>query len=216
MIFVHGARHYGKVAKLNQQWVETKFYHLYFIPIFPIESTLIISSQSGIQEALTLPTHKKSVIATYCRVFSLILTAWICYQLFGNTNNLDLFFAIEAILVLAACMYFYLFYARSTTEEIEFRNKIGSATGLYVLPAWFDHQQAKDQLYKFEYFYKDNYPGQDWKTDIFRQNLNTEQQALLFAIALFNCMTYDVPENEALFARADEQYQPDLPSSAVL
>jgi hypothetical protein len=54
--------------------------------------------------------------------------------------------------------------------------------------------------------YKQKYPDSDWKTDLQSAEIDRHKHMLLFGLALFNCMVYDLPENDELYAKADRLF----------
>ncbi|WP_207422648.1 hypothetical protein [Desertivirga brevis] len=52
------------------------------------------------------------------------------------------------------------------------------------------------------------YPDSDWQSDLQSTKPDQEKIPHLYAIALFNCMVYDLPENEQLYFKADSLYKP--------
>jgi hypothetical protein len=215
MRIVFGTGFYGKVAKLDNQWIETKFFHCFFIPIFPISSMLVTSSQFRRRQGLNISTNKKSVIAVYA---SMICFAMAAYNVFAMENTYYLtreeahkaltWHMIKLIMWGAAWVYFFFFYGKVTTAETAIRTKVGKSTGFYALPEWFDFLESKSHLNTYLIRYMSLYPGQDWKADLQEKNISSEKLPLLYAIALFNCMTYDVPENDELYFKADSLFNP--------
>jgi hypothetical protein len=174
---------------------------------------LVTSTGFRSRNGKSIATNKKSIIATYCRLFTLLLTVLTIgiistegYQTAEEAQHAFAVDIIKIVLFISACIYFFFFYGKSTKEDIILRNKVGSCIGLYALPGWFYSQQTEDYLRAFQLQYNQKYPGQDWKKDLFDKEIEQEKRRLLFAIALFNCMTYDIPENDELYLRADSVY----------
>lgn len=224
MRIVFGTGFYGKVGKLNNQWIETKFVHLFFVPIFPTGSMLVTNSEFRKRRGLQLPTNKKSVISVYASMFTFLMGVFFWFSLTDTYYE-----TVEAarwghiwgwaklILCAAAWVYFFFFYGKATKEEIAVRTKVGQSMGYYAKPEWFDYAESKSILTTLSINYMSRYPGQDWKTDLKNGTSDLQQQRLLFALALFNCMVYDVPENDELYFKADQLFNPgDAKANALI
>jgi hypothetical protein len=70
MIIVFGTRFYGKVRACGRSFLGTQFFHLYYVPLIPIATHLILEehgdgSFKGIKTSLSM----KSMLAAYLRVW---------------------------------------------------------------------------------------------------------------------------------------------------
>jgi hypothetical protein len=71
MIIIWGTRHYGKVDGHGSEYMSTRFAHLYFFPIFPIESRWVTRRLGGDQLlGYDMPLSGRSVLATYLRFWA--------------------------------------------------------------------------------------------------------------------------------------------------
>jgi hypothetical protein len=215
MVITYGTGFFGRRAKLNNQWVETKFFTIMFIPIFPTGSIFVTASKFRNRQGFDINLDKKSVIATYCRLFTFLLAAWFFYIPFGgiyyyNTGEearkAFLQFMFLGSSFAAAWVYFCFYYGRATTNDIAIRTKIGSVTGIFAMPHWFDYAELKHRLHDFELHYKNKFPDSNWKEDLMGKHVPQPKRPILFALALFNCMVYDIPANDELYAKADSLY----------
>ena len=219
MVFVYGTAFYGKIAPLHKQRIETRFFSLMFIPIFPVGSVFVTSAKFNKRYGIDIPLSKKSVFATYCRMFCLLLAVYMLCSALGighlhfylsfeaarHTTNL---YFLKGAVFAAFYIYFYFFFGQSTAEQIALRNKIGSVTGIYALPQWFNYVYLKNMLRTLQLEYKETYPGSNWKEDLADKAVAPQKHAVLYALALFNCMVNDIPENDELYAIGDKLYNP--------
>jgi uncharacterized membrane protein YuzA (DUF378 family) len=213
MFITFGTRFYGKVANVNGQWVETKFFSVMFLPIFPLMSFYVTGSEYNKRRGFDIAMHKTSVIAAYSRLIFFILSGWMLFlayvsftNYFGGSKSSAIIYVILGLAFAAAWVYFCFYYGKATLADMETRNKVGSVTGFYALPHWFDYPQLRNMLKSFQLDYKQKFPDSNWKADLMEDKVDPEKRELLFAIALFNCMVYDLPENDELYARADSVY----------
>ena len=77
-MIVYGTRHYGKVDRLGLDakggpHVATRFAHIYFLPLIPLGSTLVVAESGNGVEGLKLSLSGKSVLFAYLRNWGLLL-----------------------------------------------------------------------------------------------------------------------------------------------
>ncbi|MBI4852344.1 MAG: hypothetical protein HY819_11155 [Acidobacteria bacterium] len=75
MIIVWGERLYGKVNQVdNQIHVATRFFHIQFIPLIPLQSFIVINGteSDGQFQGLAIAMSLKSVLAAYLRTLLVI------------------------------------------------------------------------------------------------------------------------------------------------
>jgi hypothetical protein len=212
MIIVFGTRFCGKVAAVNNQWVESKFFSIMFIPIFPVGSMFVTNSKFRSRNGFPIAVNAQSVKAVYGRILSLIFSAWFLYLAADNYGSYDrdpikmIVYLLLGLLLGGLCVYFYLYYGKPTPDDVALRNRMGALTSYYAMPHWFDYPQLRNMLGALELKYKQKYPGSDWKTDLQSGDIDRHKHMLLFGLALFNCMVYDLPENDELYAKADRLF----------
>ena len=123
----------------------------------------------------------------------------------GNPVKTVLYLLL-GLLLAGLCVYFYLYYGKPGPDDVALRNRMGALTGYYALPHWFDYPQLRNMLGALELKYKQKYPECNWKVDLQSDTIDRNKHMLLFGLALFNCMVYDLPENDELYAKADQLF----------
>jgi len=73
MLIVYGTRHYGKVEDHDCQYAVTRFAHVYFVPLFPLESFWVTGEEEDGFRGHPVRLSGKSVAAGYLRVWGPIL-----------------------------------------------------------------------------------------------------------------------------------------------
>jgi hypothetical protein len=120
MIIFWGHRFYGTVDKIDGVFVATRFAHLWFIPLIPVESYLVLgagpSRPQGV--ALSVRLHRRSVTAGYLRIWSLI-ALFACWPLCDSAGLLVGLPA--AALALAVALFAWLRMGRLSPREIQER-----------------------------------------------------------------------------------------------
>lgn len=215
MFITFGTNFYGKVATVKGHWIETKFFTVMFVPIFPLNSMYVTGSEFRKRSGFTIALNNKSIIAVYSRLLSFIIAGWFLFWAYESATSYygEAAGAVKSLILgllfAAAWVYFAFYYGKATEADIAMRTKVGSVTGLYALPHWFDYPELRNMLGGFQLQYKTKYPDGDWKADLNNDNPAPEKYKLLYALALFNCMAYNLPENDELYAKADALYVVD-------
>ncbi len=72
MIIVYGRRMYGQVDSSGPTSIRTQFVHIWYLPLFPIGSYLVVGETAGGARTIRIPMHGVSVLAAYLRVWGLV------------------------------------------------------------------------------------------------------------------------------------------------
>ena len=106
---LHGTQLYGRVDTAGGDFfVATEFFHLFFLPLVPLRSWLVIGGAPGLMErepfrGYRLPLRLKSIFTAYVRVACTGVLVWQLALVFGPTPPLWLFGAAPlAVAVLGA------------------------------------------------------------------------------------------------------------------
>ena len=70
MIIVFGHRGYGRVDEWGGEYAQTRFAHVYYMPIFPVGSQWITVDGQGRPIGLKIGAHGRSIAATYLRLWA--------------------------------------------------------------------------------------------------------------------------------------------------
>jgi hypothetical protein len=69
MVIVYGHRAYGKVEQHGGQFAQTKFAHIYYMPLIPTGSFWVTAQDRSGTRGFPIRLHGKSVVATYLRMW---------------------------------------------------------------------------------------------------------------------------------------------------
>jgi len=70
MVIVYGTRFYGKVKACGSSFLGTQFFHIYYVPLIPIATHLILEENAGGSfKGIKSAMSGKSVFAAYLRVW---------------------------------------------------------------------------------------------------------------------------------------------------
>lgn len=92
MIIVWGERMCGKVDQVEDLvHVATKFFHVQYVPLIPLQSFIVISNTQSHGEfnGLAIPMSIKSVLSTYLRTALLIGCALFMFRAFTMFNSVE-------------------------------------------------------------------------------------------------------------------------------
>jgi hypothetical protein len=75
MILIWGTRHYGRVDRYGDQFLATKFAHLWFLPLFPLQSMWVTGDTGDGYRGHRVRLSGRSVVAGYLRVWGVVAAA---------------------------------------------------------------------------------------------------------------------------------------------
>ncbi len=147
MVIIYGTRFYGKVRACAGSFVGTKFAHIYFLPLFPVGSHLVLEeSGDGGFRGITTALNGKSVLAGYLRVYGVLAVIGALVTAIGNVSAssrgdaLDLVIAlvVSAFILgipLALTVIAFGVVGKLSLEEKRKRSVYALHTGYFVDPA---------------------------------------------------------------------------------
>ena len=103
MVIVYGTRFYGKVQAAGRSFLATRFMHIWYLPLIPMGTQLILEDNGGSYKGMAAPFSMKSMLAAYLRVWgpvALILTITIG-ALSGASNVLGTRYSLVVSMALA-------------------------------------------------------------------------------------------------------------------
>lgn len=202
----------GKVKKLGNQWVETRFMIIgvAFIGIFiPVESVLVTKASFGKREGIDIPLNGKSVLTAYAKVLSgmgtIVFSVLTFDSLVTQDKDMTLLFIGCLGLSIVTYIYFRSYFGRPDEAEVEVRSRLGRAIGLYARPEWLNDAQAIDLIKSIQLEYRERHQS-DWRVDIASHHIPYDKVPLLFALALFDYIISPDEENGRLLKRVEALY----------
>jgi hypothetical protein len=207
MVVFFGTGFYGRIYAYHSQWIETRFFSIMFLPVFPISSMYVTSSSLRERKGVDIRLNARSVLLAYART---ILTPIAIFCLIGFTfmradELLKLPFFL-ALLSIIGCVYFWFFFGKTNDADKTRRKKFGSVTGLYALPQWLDHSTLQNLYDRYKADYKQLYPDTNWKTDLKSHKVDPHKYPLLYVLAQLDCVLNGEAVDEELFVKADRLY----------
>ncbi len=105
-LLIWGKRNYGTTDQVPGIFhIETNFFHIWFVPLFPLKTFLILGPDRGVQ----IPVSSKSVWAVYLRLFSVLglIVSWITMMAtIGNANPGNPTIPVVSFVLVCGLCYF--------------------------------------------------------------------------------------------------------------
>lgn len=148
MILFYGVRQYGRIDEQAGTYVATQFAHLWFVPLFPVRSHLVLGEGGdGRFNGIAIPLSGRSVAAGYLRIWGPILTLFCGIGALealasASTARFDwvgafLFHGVVALVSLVGAVVAWGFLGKLDAEEKLRRVVHGQHLGCYADPAQF-------------------------------------------------------------------------------
>jgi hypothetical protein len=146
MVIVYGTRFYGKVKACGSSFLATQFFHIYYVPLFPIATQLILEENAGgSYKGMKSTFSVKSMLAAYLRVWGPI--AVIVAIAIGASGVSDLaddglamaivgvFTAVVVVALLAGTIVGFAVVGKLSMDEKKKRAAYAMHLGYHVDPA---------------------------------------------------------------------------------
>lgn len=69
MVIIYGTRFYGKVKACGSSFLATQFVHIYYVPLIPMGTQLVLEENAGSYKGIKSAFSLKSMFAAYMRVW---------------------------------------------------------------------------------------------------------------------------------------------------
>jgi hypothetical protein len=126
----------GKVNKVNDQCIESKFFIL-GIPLFPISSMYVLSSSYGKRQGFDIPVNGRSVLQGYGLIFlPLLFIGTLFLKTEFRYESVPLF-VLNMLAALFAILFTYLLMVRKNernSDHLKDRKRLGFALEINALP----------------------------------------------------------------------------------
>ncbi len=145
-MIVYGVRKFGKVDALeNGAHVATQFVHIWFVPLIPLKTHLVVSEDGNNYQGIPLPFSFKSLLAAWLRCFLVFSTLGALAVMFaaiaeGEIEGLDAVIAapiagVAAAALIATFVLSYRFFKPSPERARELEAKMGGGVDEALLEA---------------------------------------------------------------------------------
>ncbi len=146
MVIVYGTRFYGKVRACGRSFLGTQFVHLYYLPLIPIGTHLILEQNAnGTYKSMKTAFSVRSILAAYLRVWGPIACILaVCFGLsaLGDVGDdglamavVGVFTAVVVLALLVGTVVGWAVVGKLSTDEKKKRGVYALHTGYHVDPA---------------------------------------------------------------------------------
>jgi hypothetical protein len=145
MIFIYGTRFYGKVRACGSSFIGTKFFHIWFMPLIPVGSHVVLEESGDGFRGIPTGLDGKSVLAGYLRVWGPLCVIGALFAAIGefaaaSADPLDLVIhlivsAVTLGIPLAITVLAFAVIGKLSTEERRKRSVWALHTGYFLDPA---------------------------------------------------------------------------------
>jgi hypothetical protein len=185
----------GKTKKLQNQWIETKYF-LLMVPLFPISSIFVTESTFGRRKGVPVQYTGESTFHGYLRFFTLVFT--ILIFIFQNYASHDFTYSLPIVFMVTAGLYVWSTFEKSMdkSKDVDERLKLGAIIGLNALPEWLEKPAFTEMLEKIKAEVNQEFGSTDAIALARTPNATPKQTAYLFAYLRYLVVT--IPGDPAL------------------
>jgi hypothetical protein len=145
MVIVYGTRFYGKVRACGRSFLGTQFFHLYYVPLIPIGTHLILEENAnGTYKGMKTTFSVRSMLAAYLRVWGPIACILaVCFGVSALDDVEDglamavvgVFTAVVVLALLVGTILGWAVVGKLSTDEKRKRGVYALHMGYHVDPA---------------------------------------------------------------------------------
>ncbi len=145
MIIVYGTRLYGKIRACGRSFLATQFFHIWYVPLIPVGTRLVLEEMGGQYRALNAPFSFKSMMAAYLRVWGPLGVIIALVSGLGTLQEVSddplalvvtgAFLGVVLLALVAGTVLSWAFLGRLSDEEKRQRSVYALHTGYFVDPA---------------------------------------------------------------------------------
>lgn len=84
MIIIYGTRAYGRILRAGQTFLETPFFHVFFLPLIPLGTQLVLGpAPGGMRHVTRVKMSGRSILAAYLRTWGVLFGAGLVFAAIG-------------------------------------------------------------------------------------------------------------------------------------
>jgi hypothetical protein len=208
MILIYGTGTYGKIDLCEGQYAATRFFHLYWMPLFPVSSTMWIQSDDDEHYRGHLVRWSvKSVLAAYLRTWGLFAgSCLLLSSLVQLTSGADTLAGVTPLLLgllfVGGAAYSYA-WRSLPKEHANTRALFASVTGTYCDPELLPDNMVAFFRQQLEDLWEKNFSSQT-PNDVARYGAkDPAQAALAYSLVRLLAREADNPQRQDLLAIAE-------------
>ena len=191
---VLGFSHRGKIYNLHKQSIQTRMFHICWIPLLPaipLNSFLVFDKATN---CIVIPLNLLSLLIGYTRGLSFFvsLVSLIIYSTDNDINDL-----YRSIICISIFIFSYIILIPSRKQLFQ-RRLIGLETGIFSQPQWLKKETQIELLSALESKWNESNKFL-WQSAIKSHDCQKEKIPLLFSIAAFKKNIERNDQNSYLF-----------------
>jgi hypothetical protein len=142
MLIIYGTRMYGKTQEFRGSYRGTKFFHIWYMPLFPVGSHIVFEETGDGYRGIDGKFSFASMFAGYARVWGIIGLLGSLASVAGSISTLQsdpeigivelVFAGFMLLLAIGALVLGWAVIGKLSTEEKQQRAVFGRFTGLHV------------------------------------------------------------------------------------
>ena len=155
MLIIYGLRFYGRLRECGSSYIATRFFHIWYVPLFPVGSQLILrGGENGSLQGISVPFNFTSMLAAYLRVWGPIALLATVASGIGAVGEMSsdpvamiiagVFTGVVSLALLAGTILAYAVMGRLSEDDKRKRSVYAMHTGYFVDPA--DMGDAKSSI----------------------------------------------------------------------
>jgi hypothetical protein len=185
----------GKVKKLDNQWIETK-YLLLMVPLIPLSSMFVTGSAWNTRQGFEVSRSLGSKIHGLIRFFTLIGCIVFLYFSLENGNSYfaeSMYLPSEVWLAIFGVLlaWSHIECTADKTEDVQDRKKLGAVLGLNALPEWLPYHKRTSLVNMLQQRVYQHFGNTDTPMLVKQANLSIDEVALLYAYLRYQVVDPD-------------------------
>jgi len=192
-MIIYGTHFGGKIEKVDEQWIETK-YILLMVPLIPMSSMFVTGTEWNSRNGFAISMHGKSVMHGYLRFFTFILSLvfWGVSLFAPGEFHVGIPMPILAGITSLIYAWSYFQVKESKGEVYIERKRLGLIMGLNALPEWLPKSVRTELTDNLTNDVQAAFGSLDFKEIVGRTDLNAQQIALIYS-----CLRYRTARKRA-------------------
>jgi len=214
-MIIFGTNYAGKIEKLGDQSLKTRFFHIFWLPIIPIGGFFITGvDDEGEELGFEAKMNSISILSAYIRrylFFAIFVLSIMIYD-----NGFKDFILIGILAACAIAWIVSMFFLGKLSENHRFdRMLLGLGSGISASPSFFKNDVASKILSGLEENWKEREEGKDWHHAFSSKNTDSSNIPLLYSIARYSNTVNESKESSMYLEQAYKWAQQTIPSEEL-
>jgi len=136
-MIIYGTHFGGKIEKVDEQWIESKFI-LLMVPLIPMNSMFVTAKDGNGRNGFVISLNGKSVLHGYLRFFTFFISLILWGFAIFAPREIQMGLPVSVLAGLVSLLYAWSYFqAKESKGEVYVeRKRLGMIMGLNALPEW--------------------------------------------------------------------------------